>query len=104
MDFVKVGDLKEILDGKRVVTEISDQEVLVLAMNDRVFAICNLCSHEEVWMDDGDLYPESWEIECPMHEGRFDVRTGAATHEPCTEPVATYEVKIDGDDVLVGVE
>jgi len=49
----------------------------------------NVCTHEQVWLDDGILHPDTCEIECPMHEARFDLRTGAATHEP------SYVVRVE---------
>ncbi len=38
-----------------------------------------------------------------MHEGRFDLHTGAATHEPAEDPVPTYPVRIVGDEVFVEI-
>lgn len=99
---VRVGSRAQLAaDGQRLVAEIDDHEILVIALHGEVFAIGNICSHDAVWLDDGTLHPETCEIECPMHEGRFDVRTGLATHLPCERPVPTYEVIVDGDDVLV---
>ena len=100
---VRFGSLAELLQGKRVVKEVDEHEILVLAVGDVVYAVGNICSHEEVWLDDGDLHVETCELECPMHEGRFDLRTGAATNYPAEEPIPTYEVVVDGDDVLVAV-
>ena len=42
------------------------------------------------------------EVECPLHEGRFDLRTGQDTNPPADEPVAAFAVRVEGDDVLVG--
>jgi len=86
-----------------VVAEIDGHEILILALNGEIYAIGNVCSHDEVWLDDGTLHPDSCEIECPMHEGRFDLRTGLATHEPAETPVPSYRVRFEGDAVLVGL-
>ena len=67
------------------------------------FAISNICSHEEVWLDDGTVHEGTCEIECPMHEGRFDLRTGAATHEPAEQPIPTFGLRVEGGDVFVDV-
>ncbi len=50
-----------------------------------------------------DGYMEGELIECPLHGGCFDIKTGKAMTPPVTDDIKTYEVKIDGDDVLVGV-
>lgn len=99
MRAASAADLAE--DGQRVVFEIDSHEILIVALNGRLFAIGNICTHDEIWLDDGDLHAATCEIECPMHEGRFDLRTGAATHLPCERPVPAYRVVVEGDDVLV---
>jgi nitrite reductase/ring-hydroxylating ferredoxin subunit len=67
--------------------------------NGEVFAIDDTCTHEEETLSEGELM--GCEVECPWHFGRFDVRTGAAVALPATEPVGTYRVSVEGDDVLV---
>ena len=91
------------MDGERVVKEVGEHEILVLRVGGEHYAISNICSHEEVWLDDGIVHEESCELECPMHEGRFDLRTGEATHEPAEEPIPTFSVFVEGDDVFVEV-
>ena len=103
VEWIEAASLTDLLAGKRTVLEHGDHEVLVLALAGRVYAVSNICTHDEVWLDDGTLHPESCEIECPMHEGRFDLRTGAATHEPCEVAIARFDVRVDGDRVLVSI-
>ena len=82
---------------------MGEHEILVLRLGSETYAISNICSHEQVWLDDGILHEATCEIECPMHDGRFDLRTGAATHEPAEMPIPTYAVEVEGDDVFVVV-
>ncbi len=103
MDLVRVASRAELLGGERRVIEQGEHEVLVLAMGECIYAIGNICTHDEVWLDDGTLHPDTCEIECPMHEGRFDLRTGVATREPAETPVPSYAVRIEGDDVFVEI-
>ena len=103
MDLVRVAEHGSLLAGERTVVEHGDHEILVLAVGDCIYAVGNICTHDEVWLDDGVLHPDTCEIECPMHEGRFDLRTGLATHEPAEQPLPCYAVRVDGDDVLVEI-
>ncbi len=103
MDLVKVASRAELLGGERRVIDHGEHEVLVLALGGCIYAIGNICTHDEVWLDDGTLHPDTCEIECPMHEGRFDLRTGAATHEPAETPVPSYAVRFQGDEVFVEI-
>lgn len=67
-----------------------------------VYAISDICTHEETELHIGDFDCDDLEIECPLHGSRFNVASGEVRILPATRPVATFEVKIDGDLVLVG--
>ncbi|MCS4510876.1 non-heme iron oxygenase ferredoxin subunit [Xylophilus ampelinus] len=64
-----------------------------------VFATDNLCTHGQARLCDGFL--EGFEIECPLHQGRFDVRDGSPTCAPVTAAVRSYPVRIEGGRVFV---
>src|SRR5262245_60031091 len=100
--FEKVGSVNQVPDGGMTAVMLEDGTEIVLARaGDRIFAIDIMCTHQEAWLDSGFFHPQSLELECPLHEGRFDVRTGAVTSPPPTEAIRTYEVAVEGDDVLV---
>ncbi|MGW3950193.1 Rieske (2Fe-2S) protein [Streptomyces sp. NPDC004752] len=65
----------------------------------RLFAVDDQCSHEEESLSEGELL--GCEIECPWHFGRFDLTTGAAVALPAMEPIRTYRVLADGEDLLI---
>ena len=44
---------------------------------------------------------EGHEVECPFHQGRFDLRTGAPTCAPVTEALKTYPIKVEGGQVFL---
>jgi 3-phenylpropionate/trans-cinnamate dioxygenase ferredoxin subunit len=67
-----------------------------------VFAISDVCSHEEVELSDGELDGE--DVECPAHGSRFDVRTGAVSGLPANAPVATYPVSVEDGEIFVEVQ
>lgn len=98
---VKVADYSDLVDKEPIAVDAGSEEVMLVRIGDAVYAISNICSHADAWLDSGQLHPETLEIECPLHEGKFDLRTGAATAEPCTEPVQKYDVVIDGGGVFI---
>jgi anthranilate 1,2-dioxygenase ferredoxin component len=101
--FVRVAALGDVPDGSLESVDVEGDDVLLARVGDSVFALDNVCSHAEGWLDMGELHQETCEVQCPLHEGRFDLRTGAPTHEPCVEPVRSYPVRVEGEDILVGV-
>ncbi|CDO87146.1 hypothetical protein AWC29_19565 [Mycobacterium triplex] len=98
---VKVADYCDLVDEQPIAVDAGSDEVMLVRIGDAVYAISNICSHADAWLDAGQLHPETLEIECPLHEGKFDLRTGDPTAEPCTEPVRKYDVVIDGGEVFV---
>lgn len=101
-DFTPVAKLDEIPDGHGKQVVVKGDLVGLYRAGDDVYAINDICTHEETYLSEGDFDVDDLEIECPLHGSRFDVQTGAVRILPATRPVATYEVKIDGDLVLVG--
>lgn len=99
----RVASMRDLPDGELVsITSPSGLEVLLTRIGSDVYAIEALCTHQDAWLDAGWVHPETLEVECPLHDGRFDLRTGAVTQEPPTVPIKTYEVRIEGGDVFLG--
>jgi MocE subfamily Rieske [2Fe-2S] domain protein len=65
------------------------------------YATQDLCTHEHAYLSDGVVI--DCIVECPFHQGRFDVRTGEAKGAPVIDPLKTYPVKIVDDQIYVQV-
>ncbi|WP_116246479.1 non-heme iron oxygenase ferredoxin subunit [Nocardiopsis sp. FIRDI 009] len=101
--WVKVAELSEIPDEGALGIEFDDQTPLALVRSEgEVFAVRDVCSHAEVRLSEGEV--EDGAIECWLHGSCFDLRSGAPINPPATQPVPTYDVKIDGDDVFVSLD
>ena len=99
--FVRVCSLADIPDPGTIGVQVGDLPVAVVRAEGEVFALRDVCSHEEVPLSEGDVYDRT--LECWLHGSCFDLRTGAPTGPPATSPVPTYPVKVAGDDVYVAV-
>ncbi|MCS7001827.1 MAG: non-heme iron oxygenase ferredoxin subunit [Dehalococcoidia bacterium] len=99
-DFVRVASLDELADGEVITARVNGTSVVVTRVGDTVYALDNICSHDESPFDGGVV--EGFELCCPRHEGRFDVRTGKATRWPAVWPINAYPVEVRGNDVYVG--
>jgi 3-phenylpropionate/trans-cinnamate dioxygenase ferredoxin subunit len=102
MSFVKVCALADVPDEGALAVEIEDTPVAVVRVGDDVYALRDVCSHAEVALSEGEVYDHT--IECWLHGSCFDLRTGKPTNPPATQPVPTYRVKIEGDDVYVSLK
>ena len=104
VDFQPVAKLDEIPDGGMRQFVAHGEPIGLYRVGTEVFAIHDVCTHEETFLTDGDFEIDDMEVECPLHGSRFDVRTGSVRILPATKPVRSYEVKVEGDLVLVGPE
>jgi len=78
---------------------IAGRDIALYECEGEVYASDNLCTHGAARLSDGFL--EGREIECPLHQGRFDICTGQALCAPLTKNLRTYPVRIEGDRVWV---
>ena len=101
-EFVIVAKVGDIEDNSMINVSAGDEEILLAKVNGELFAIEDCCTHALGMLSMGDLHLETCEVQCPIHEGRFDLRTGEVTAPPPEEPVVSYEVRIQGDDIHVG--
>src|ERR1051325_10692496 len=95
----KVADKKELQEGGLLKVEADDEAIVLSMINGRIYAMDAVCSHEGGPLEDGKV--DGYEIECPWHGSKFDVRTGEVTNPPASEAEPTYEVKVDGNSILV---
>ena len=98
--FVKVADVGELAPGDMKVVERGPDQVLLVNVDGTIYAVDDICSHAYASLSEGDLAGE--EIECPLHGSAFNVVTGEVQTPPADENVRTFEVRIDGQDVLLG--
>ena len=99
--YVRACALADVPDEGALGVEIDGVPVAVVRAEGEVFALHDVCSHEEVPLSEGDIYDHT--VECYLHGSCFDLRTGKPTGPPATKPVPTYRVKIEGDDVYVAL-
>jgi naphthalene 1,2-dioxygenase system ferredoxin subunit len=81
---------------------VAGRDVAIYGVGDQVYATDNLCTHGNARLCDGFL--DGHEIECPLHQGKFDVRDGMPTCEPVTQAVRSYPVRIDGGRVYLQLD
>ena len=68
---------------------------------DEFYVIGDECSHEDYSLSEGDVWEDEREIECPKHGSTFSLETGEPQTLPATQPVPVYDVRVEGDDVIV---
>ena len=100
--WVRVAATADVAEGAAIAVKVGEREIALYHLPGGEFrATDNICTHEYTQLHEGWL--ENGEIECPLHAGKFDVRTGKATAAPCEVDLQVFEVKVDGADLLLKV-
>ena len=97
-DFEMVGKISDFEEGQGRAVPVDGRMVAVFRTADEWFAIDDLCPHMGASLAEG--YVEDKMVTCPWHAWRFCIRDGSWEDNPKTR-VDCFEVKIDGDNVLV---
>jgi nitrite reductase/ring-hydroxylating ferredoxin subunit len=89
----------QVKEGEVLGVTIGRQDVALYRIGGTVYATSNVCSHEFALLSDGTIDGDC--IECPLHQAKFHIPSGAVRAAPADAPIATYPVKLDGDRILV---
>ena len=100
-DYVRVCALADLPDEGVIGVQAGDVPLAIARAGGEVYALHDVCSHAEVPLSEGEIYDHT--VECWLHGSCFDLRSGKPTGPPASQPVATYPVKIQGDDVYVAL-
>lgn len=99
MSWTKVAEASEVPPGHTKDVTVDGARVLVCNVGGNVYAVGDVCTHDDGPLGQGVL--ENFEVECPRHGARFDVRTGKALCLPAILPVPTYAVKVEGTMIFI---
>ena len=101
-DWVRVAAAADVAEGNVLGVRVGEREIALYHLPGGEYrASDNVCTHEYALLSDGWL--EDGCIECPLHAGRFDIRTGKAMCAPVDRGLAIFEVKVEGDALLVNL-
>ncbi len=100
--FVTVARSAEIPPGERAVFDIEGYYIAVFNVGGAYYAIEDVCTHDNGPLAEGEL--DGFEIECPRHGARFDIRSGKVLAMPAVVDVPWFPTRIEGDEIQVGFE
>jgi naphthalene 1,2-dioxygenase system ferredoxin subunit len=96
---VRVADVAAIEEDGTLRVHHGGEPVCLYNVSGTIYATHDLCTHGQASLADG--FVDGEEIECPLHQGRFEIATGKAVRAPCTVDVRTYRVKIESGAVFL---
>lgn len=99
-DFVRVADISEVPPGDMLLVDVGEDQVLLVNIEGNIHACDDICSHSYASLSEGDLSGN--EVQCPLHGAIFNVVTGAVLTPPASEALRTFQVRVEGSEILVG--
>ncbi len=99
--FIKAASARAIRPGTMLRVDLDGSRILIANVDGSYYAVDDTCSHEDASLATGSLKGEF--VKCPLHGSRFNVRSGEVMEEPAQENLRTYAVRVEGDDILVGL-
>jgi 3-phenylpropionate/trans-cinnamate dioxygenase ferredoxin subunit len=101
VEFVAVASEEELPNGKRIFVTVDDYNLVVFNIAGQYFAIGDVCSHDNGPVGEGEL--EGYDIICPRHGARFDVRSGRVLSLPAVVDIPAYPTRVVEGQVEVGL-
>ncbi len=100
--FVTVAPAAEIAPGQREVFDVEGFYIAVFNVGGTYYAIEDRCTHDDGPLAEGELY--GFEIECPRHGARFDIRNGKVLLMPAVLDVQWFPVRVANGEIQIDVE
>ncbi|MBH02301.1 MAG: Rieske (2Fe-2S) protein [Acidimicrobiaceae bacterium] len=104
MKELKICDLTDLEEAVPRCIEVEGKKLSLVLLNERIYALDDICSHEDVSLSEGEVDIDECALECWKHGSLFSLETGEALSLPATKSVKTYEVHIIDNDVVLVTE
>ena len=101
MNWISIAHPGQLQDDEALAVAVGERRIALFRHDGEFFATDNVCTHAFAMLSDGFL--EDGCIECPLHQARFDIRSGKALSAPATVDLRTYPVKVDDGQVWVAL-
>jgi naphthalene 1,2-dioxygenase ferredoxin component len=92
-DWTEVANAADVPDQGTLPVNLGGEPVCLYNLDGAIYATHDICSHGNANLSEG--FVVDGQIECPFHQGLFDIKTGEATAAPCTVAIRTYPVKVE---------
>lgn len=102
VEFVEIAAVGDIPNGERIFVSIDEFDIVVFNIAGKFFAIADVCSHDDGPLGDGE-FEDTFEIACPRHGAKFDVRNGYAMSLPAIEDIPAFPVQVKDGKIEVGI-
>ena len=98
----RIGPLDDLKPGTARQVVVGDHRIALVRIDDDVYAIGDVCSHQDISLSEGEVLREDKQLECWKHGSAFSLEDGEPESLPATKPVPVYEARVvDGQIEVV---
>jgi 3-phenylpropionate/trans-cinnamate dioxygenase ferredoxin subunit len=101
VEYLEIIPADQLPDGESVFLDVEGKSVVIFNLAGQIFAIGDVCSHDNGPVGEGEI--EEFEIICPRHGARFDIRTGKVTSLPAVKDIPAYPVRVVNGMIELGI-
>jgi 3-phenylpropionate/trans-cinnamate dioxygenase ferredoxin component len=102
LHFVEIAMEAELPINERLFIEIDGKPVVIINLAGKLFAVGDVCTHDNGPVGDGEL--DGYELICPRHGARFDIRSGKATRAPAFTDIPSFPIKVEDGKIYLGLK
>lgn len=100
IEFSFVASAEDLPENSRLFIDWKDEPVVILNIAGSIYAVGDVCTHDNGPLGDGEV--EGFELVCPRHGARFDIRDGKAKRGPAFRDIPTYAIKLEDGKIYIG--
>ena len=101
IEFVKVAKVSDVPEDEPLKVKAGELQIALFKVDGAFYATEEICTHAQASLAEG--YVDGDQVECPLHGACFSIKTGKALSAPATVDLCTYPVRVENDDILIGV-
>jgi naphthalene 1,2-dioxygenase system ferredoxin subunit len=102
MNWIDAAAREDVPADDVIGVAVAGRDIAIYSVGEVLYATDNLCTHGNARLCDGFL--DGHEIECPLHQGKFDVRDGRPLCAPAAQTLRSYPVKVEGQRVFLQID
>ncbi len=99
-DWAEIANVADVPEQGTLLVSFGGEPVCLYKIDGRIHATHDTCTHGHASLADGFIVDDGL-IECPLHQGTFDIASGRAVGLPCVEDIRVYEVRIEDGKVFL---
>jgi nitrite reductase/ring-hydroxylating ferredoxin subunit len=100
----KICGVGDVYEGEMKSFDVGSRRIMVVKIGGKWYAVDDMCSHAEASLAMGELNVDELTVCCPLHGGVYELETGEGIEYPAVDPIDTFQVTIENDEVFVDLD